>query len=351
MTDTRRYFYLDLLRAAAISLVVLIHVVSNLVYKYNSLPPSWWWIANMLDGLARPGVPLFVMISGALLLDPRRAEPPGDFLARRLRKVLLPFLVWSAVYLGWRVWYHGESLSLGGMLTALAEGSTYGHLWFVYMLLGLYLAAPILRAFARAADRRLLGYFLLLSLAAACVAPLLNRALGIEIGLQFAAVGGYAGYFVLGHYLQRYPVRLKRSWPWIALYAAAALFTVLGSGWLTVRQGGSFSDLFYDYLSPGVVVMSACLFAWARAANLERLEGSRLARQGVLLLSSTSFSIYLMHVIVLEVFKGGIFGLHLSATSVHPLVGIPLTLAVTLGLCAGTARLAQRVPLLREIFP
>lgn len=340
-----RHVYLDALRALAIVMVVAVHTVSNLMYKYNTLPAAWWWIANIVDSLSRACVPLFVMVSGALLLAPEREESLRVFFGKRLRKVLLPFLIWTVVYVLWRLFYHQETLSAGDILTGFYEGTLYGHLWFVYMLLGLYLATPLLRALVRGANERTLRYFIGLWFIIVSLVPLANLLTGAAPGVGFVVATGYTGYFVLGFVLHRSPVRPGAGWA--AAAGAAALVTMFGTYWITLRNGGQYDGLFYDYLSPNVIIMTVFLFMLARSLPWEAmLQRSRAVKLTLTALSSTSYSIYLMHVLVLEVFKQN----RLSATSIHPLVGIPLTIGATLVVCVAVTLLMRRVPLLKEVF-
>ena len=81
-----KYFWVDVLRVFAIVAVVVVHVSADIITEWNSMPRSWWWAANFYDSLARGGVPVFVMLSGALLLP--QAESYRDFFKKRLQRIL-----------------------------------------------------------------------------------------------------------------------------------------------------------------------------------------------------------------------------------------------------------------------
>src|SRR6266403_4519827 len=93
--EPSRMFYTDAIRAYAIVSVVFLHVVSPIVGHPSTVSRAWWWMANVYDAFLRPCVPLFVMVSGLLLLDPRKADPLGLFFKKRMMKVLVPFLFWG----------------------------------------------------------------------------------------------------------------------------------------------------------------------------------------------------------------------------------------------------------------
>lgn len=91
----------DLIRTLAIGLVVLLHA-SNEALQASSVPMPFWWTALVYKSLSLSCVPLFVMLSGALLLQPAKLnEPIRVFLKKRLTRIGLAFVFWSMVYLAW----------------------------------------------------------------------------------------------------------------------------------------------------------------------------------------------------------------------------------------------------------
>ena len=95
-----KYFWVDVLRVFAIAAVVIVHVSADIITEWSAVPRSCWWIANFYDSLARGAVPLFVMVSGALLLP--KAESYRDFFVKRFQRIVIPFIVWTVFYLLWR---------------------------------------------------------------------------------------------------------------------------------------------------------------------------------------------------------------------------------------------------------
>ena len=213
----------DLIRAVAVFLVLLLHAAAEPVIA--QLPPTeaWrWWAAHGYDSLARPCVPMFVMLSGALLLAPGKHEDLPSFFRKRLGRIGLPFLFWAAVHFAWRLWVQHEPLTLIGVARNLVEGSPYFHFWFIYMLLGLYLVTPGLRALLAAASTATLRYLLALWFIATAGVPLLARWTGVNLGSSgMLTLTGFVGYFVLGAYLRNHRPRLR----------TAALLWLLGLGW------------------------------------------------------------------------------------------------------------------------
>ena len=88
MEEQKKYFYsADIIRAIAIILVVIIHISSELVNTPRIFLTPDWWFANFIDSLARVAVPLFIMLSGFLILHPGKSYSAITFLKKRLGKI------------------------------------------------------------------------------------------------------------------------------------------------------------------------------------------------------------------------------------------------------------------------
>src|SRR5262249_18000032 len=132
----------------------------------------WWW-AHGFDSLARPCIPLFVMLSGALLLT-RPSWSPSNFVRKRMVGVAIPFVVWSALYSGWDYVLHGKSTTLTDFFRHLASGMidpTYPHLWFLPLILSLYTLVPFFRIYLLSSSQSNQLYFLIICLAVSTVIP------------------------------------------------------------------------------------------------------------------------------------------------------------------------------------
>ncbi|MHB8207651.1 acyltransferase, partial [Mucilaginibacter sp.] len=167
-TKFQQLDWINNLRVLAMFLVVILHTTSPLIMAYGKVPNTYWLIADFYNALARFGVPVFVMITGALLLS--RDYELGDFLKRRLWRIIPAFIFWSLVYIAYS-WYDEDIafttdvlINIKIVLHLLKIGASY-HLWYVYMLIGLYFIIPILSKFVRNATDKEILYFLLLWLA------------------------------------------------------------------------------------------------------------------------------------------------------------------------------------------
>lgn len=211
---------LDLLRVLACYMVLQVHAGEFYYIADGGLvaaggEPVW---ACWLNSLCRTAVPLFVMLSGFFLLPVR--ERTRDFFARRFVRVVVPFLVWCVLYAIYQ-FLTGRTDAAGALLGVcripVNFGVEIGHLWFVYMLLGLYLFAPVVSPWIETASRRAMEGYLALWAFTLCI-PYVHLVFPELLGECFwndtpmlYYFSGFLGYMVLAAYLRRYHAA-PRAW-------------------------------------------------------------------------------------------------------------------------------------------
>ena len=252
-----RLFFADVIRAYAIVLVVMLHISGTFVVRFGTLDRPAWWIMNIVDSFTRPAVPLFVMISGMFLLDPARREGIGVFFKNRLARIALPFLGWAMIYLAWRIIYHGESMTMEEAAREIIQGPVYTHLWFIYMVIGLYLLTPVLRIYVSNSSRDNQMYFLALWFVFAGVLPVLDRYTGLNLGI-YLPVLQFLGYYLLGHVLRDHYLSRKQTRWALLLVLGLTAFTATGSFALTIRNNGVFDGFTLWQYQPQCALDVSC---------------------------------------------------------------------------------------------
>lgn len=194
MSAKKRNAKLDMLRIVAILLVVLMH--SQRPYSNSSL------ISVGLSYMTAPGLVLFFMISGALLLDTDLSAK--EFLNRRFNKIVYPTIFWTFFYL--IVNYVSGDCALVTVLKSCLniplEEQGHGVLWFMYTLSGLYLLTPILSSWLKKASKHEIEFYLLLW-GITLLYPYLKLMLQVDetnTGILYY-FAGFVGYYLLGYYL------------------------------------------------------------------------------------------------------------------------------------------------------
>lgn len=315
--------WINNLRIIAMFLVVVLHTTSPMLMAYGKEPDSYWFIADFYNALSRFGVPVFVMITGALLLN--RDYELGDFLRKRLGRIFPPFIFWSAVYILYS-WYNEDIVftdSISANITLVLHQFKYGayyHLWYVYMLIGLYFIIPILGKFVRNASEKELLYFLLLWFVVVAISqPYLVR-YNPQIDLHY--ITGYIGYLVLGHYLafKQFPAWMNARW--FGILFLVSLTIIIAGTYFASMAGKGLSTLFYEPISPTIVLLSGSAFMMGKLSTIKLSPKLKKVRD---LAGSYTFGIYLSHALILTVFDDPDYGININYKLCTPFISIPLT--------------------------
>jgi surface polysaccharide O-acyltransferase-like enzyme len=341
-----------LIRTLAIVLVILLHA-SNETLEAPSVPGMYWWTAVVYKTLALSSVPLFVMLSGALLLQPAKLnEPIRVFLKKRLSRIGLAFAFWSAVYLAWGFYISQLPVTLNnvtqGILFGLFSGSYY-QFWFIYLIVGLYLITPILRVIVTYGNMRILRYLILLWFLGVAIVPLIQLISGYVLDSTVFVIGGWVGYFVLGTYLQK--IKLRSSILYGLLFLGF-IWTIFGV-WLMNYPLSSLGQnyFFFDYLTANVIIGSAALFMLLIKFHADWPGNNHtIASRIVQAISRNTLPIFLFHVIILESFERGFFGFTLSFTTLNPIIEIPLITVLTLFITLGLILIMRKIPVLKKLI-
>ena len=340
----RRYLYLDIARIGAILGVIAIHNWSLL----NLLVPgsASWWADDVLFHVGRWAVPVFVMMSGGLLLQTNRIEQPLDFYRRRLWRVGLPGIFWIAAYFMFRGTVLNQELTRRSIFTDLANATPFTHLYFVYVIVGLYLATPLIRPFVTAAGRR----------AVAIAASLFLGVIGLDATLPYLIGAGtrvtgltywlpFVGYYLAGAAL--FGLHLSRARVLLVAGAAVAAVAVqiLANYWLTVGADGTWANYARNYWSPFTIVAALAIFTLAARETAGQHRSGRWAVV-VRRLGEATFGVYLIHEMLLY-----LHALNFVHGSAEQLVvaRIPTYFSAIVGSFT-IVLVARRIPIVRSVF-
>lgn len=337
-------------------LVLLLHAANEYYTTILATPLEsglYWWTSTVYKSFTLPCVPLFIMLSGALLLQPSKLnEPIRFFFKKRFNRIGLAFIFWSLVYLGWAFFISGTPVTFNnlieGALFSFFSGSYY-HFWFLYLIIGLYFLTPILRAVVSNDSQKILKYLITLWFIGVSVVPVIQLITGYALNDTLFVMGGTIGYFVLGIYLQRIDVRSSILY---GLFFASIIFTIM-STWLMRFQFYSIDQnyFFFDYLSVNVILASVTMFIILNKFPADWPQDKHpFLRRVVHAISQNTLSIYLFHLIIMETLQRGYLGFQLSLTTINPIIGVPVITTVTLFITLGLILLMKKVPVLKTII-
>jgi surface polysaccharide O-acyltransferase-like enzyme len=352
-----RIVWVDVLRFLAIFMVICVHCSDpfNISPEARSNPEYNLW-GGLYGSLLRPCVPLFVMITGLLLLPVRQSI--GDFYHKRLMRIAVPFLLWSVLYnlFPWVTGLLGlpstflsktfayaspdASQSLADALKNIAlipvKFNEYTiHTWYLYMLIGLYLYLPFFSAWVEKATVHQKRIFLALW-AVTLFLPYVYQFYSPDVfGAcawnsygTFYCFAGFNGYLLLGHYLTKEQASLsvqKTVILSLILFVAGYVATYFGFRGITENPHCTEREmeLFFLYCSPNVMLMTTAVFLLVSKIRIHAKWAVRLFAN----LTKCGLGIYLIHYFVVG------FGYRLADILQLPIsVRIPISAAIVMTL-------------------
>ena len=154
----KRIVFLDYMRVIACFMVIMVHSCEFFFIDGANIgirtPGDGFWV-SVIDSAFRCSVPLFVIISAYLLVPISGAV--SEFFKKRFVRVLVPFIVWSVLYATLpALWGAMDSADVVASLMRLAYNfnDASGHMWFIYMLIGLYLFMPVISPWLEKAGKK-----------------------------------------------------------------------------------------------------------------------------------------------------------------------------------------------------
>ncbi len=322
----QRKDYLDFLKGVAIFAVIVIHVSTEGFYRELSL--SNVIICTTVYSLARFSVPVFLMTTGVVFLEPNKQLTIKRIFSKYILNIIIAAFIWGAIYKVINVFLNGGFNGIFNVIKAyIKEFCTADlefHFWYVYALIGIYLALPILRAFVKGADRRTIEYFLL-------VWAIFNMLFIIvqggyfeflnNLSNNFRFIGlfiGYIGYPVLGYYLNTYEQKKVNK---IVLTVGAVVVFCLGLSF-TIYDKITLGDIrveYMSYLSPVVVLYAIVIFLLVKNKKIYSGFFSKVFKR----IGKQTLGIYFMHMtFVILFFRTGLIpiGILFSCSPIDILV-------------------------------
>lgn len=373
----QRMVWLDVIRCVAMLMVIGVHCIDPFYISptMRAIPEYTHWAA-IYGSLLRPSVPLFVMMTGLLLL-PIKQQPIGIFYKKRIYRVLFPFLIWSVLYSTFP-WFTGllglpkeiigdffcytqghESQSLVDSLKDVAMipfnfSHKENHMWYIYLLIGLYLYMPFFSAWVEKASQKTKQIFLFIWIISLFipylreyVANLLFDRSGYVFGTDtwnefsmFYYFAGFNGYLLLGHYVKQgnHWSLLKTFLICAAMFAVGFYVTYTGFSTTAANPNATETEmeLYFTFCSPNVLLMTLAAFLFMQKVVVT----TPMVVRALSNMTKCGFGIYIVHYLVV-----GPFFLLIGPSAIPIPLQVPL-MAVGIFVCswAFTALIYKLMP-------
>ncbi|MBR5418948.1 acyltransferase family protein [Candidatus Saccharibacteria bacterium] len=335
-----RIAYFDYLRVAAIVAVVFLHVAANKWYS-TDVNGFAWQTFNIYDSIARWGVSIFVMISGALFLS--KETPTKILYKKHILRLLIAFLVWSIIY----ALINGKSFDIPGLVSVIKG---HYHMWFIPMIIGLYMCVPLLKPIVKKTETT--KYFLFLSLIFAFIIPEATRLISVfgdstinKIAgaasswisdMHLDMILGYTSIFVLGYYLHEKQLEKKhRLWIYVG-GVIGAIATIMLSVAASLKAQKAVG--FYGNFTLNVLLEAIAVFTWFKYRDFKN-------NKVISGLSKLSFGVYLVHPLVLQKLSQWT---GLTTRSFNAVLSVPTIVGIVLLVSFSISAILKCIPIVKK---
>ena len=313
-------------------------------------------------------VPLFVMISGMFNIEKYNAGQPLKTgilkIAKKIGRIYCALIFWALFY---KIFvpvisnYHLKEF-IANPLSFLniheiiyypykaIGGDSWYHLWFLYMIIGLYLLTPLVKVFVSNCQKNYLIYFMLIVFLVGMGVPFYNfintlkdiPLLPHKIHINAPELSGFIGYYIAGYFFSKYKLSKKIEYSIYALGIVSTAFTILGNSFISIKTGQN--EKLLHPLAPNIMLETIALFLFVKN-KFENIHFSVLFRNTIVNMSKCTFGIYLVHDFMIK-FVNIYFGLHWN--TFNPLISVPVICILVFLLSYLAAFTISKIPLLNK---
>ncbi|WP_097033683.1 acyltransferase [Clostridium tertium] len=315
MNKSSRIYSFDVLRAISTIAIIAIHVSDGVFLGTGDFSFQWWY-GIIIQGVVRIALPIFFMLSGALILN-GKDEDIISFYKKRVIRVIVPLFVYSAIYLivynyKWSIFYNYNIIK---SVLDIIKGPVFYHLWFVYSIIGIYIVAPFIKIMIKNLSDRLLT-FLILTIIIIRIGQTYLPIFDLYLGINNIIFDNWILYFILGYFLSKKYVIEKRKFIYL-LGIISYIMTII-----ILRFIPKANSNIYDF-APTMICMSSAVFLLFNN-TIKCVKENRYIK----LISKYSYSIYLIHAFVLAYIVSDKLGI--GALTINPVIGVIITVSITL---------------------
>ncbi len=300
--NRNRIEYISLASVVSAIAVVFLHT-NGCFFAFSTA--RYWFTANIMESVFYFAVPIFFMISGAMLIDYDERYDTKTFFLKRINKTVIPFIIWSLVGLVFQVYYlHSVNIS-DVNLTYIVNGLSTGHLtrvfWFFIPLFCNYLVIPLFSAVPKDKNMKLFTYLVGVGFVLNILVPFIISVfgLGIDWRLTLGVSAGFLFYTLTGYLLHKYELDRKFQLL-IYLFAVIGLVIRIVGTYTLSMDAGTLVTTYNGYTDLPCVLYSFGVFVFIKYDLVKIMKFAGVSKL-VNFLNPYTFGIYLLHYFIMEI--------------------------------------------------
>lgn len=346
MTENKRIEYISL--ASVLSAIAVIYLHANGCF-WEFSTSRYWITANLIESVFYFAVPIFFMISGAMLIDYNKRYGLKEYFSKRITKTLIPFIIWSFIGLFIQIYYMHtikiSSVNLTYIINGLLNGNLVQVYWFFIPLFCIYLSIPVFALIPDDKKKDILIYVCSLTFILNILIPFLISVFGLKIDYSISiAVGGGSLFFALaGYLLHKYEISRKYRLILYILAVFGFLMHFFGTYYLSMAAGDVVKT-YKGFTNVPSILYSIGVFVFIKYDLIKLMKLDIISRI-VKFLDYYTLGIYLIHWYLLEFI---LRTFHLANTSIVYRLFAPLIVVVISVIIIYVVR---KIPIIEKILP
>lgn len=341
----KRIIYFDILNILACISVVFLHC-NGIVHTYSV--NTYWKTSLIFEVVCYWAVPVFLMLTGATLMNYREKYDTKTFLKKRLVKVVIPFIFWAAIMIIWK--YMTGRLNINNwsiteivnIIFANKEEETY---FFMFLIIGVYLTLPMLSVLSDKKYRKILWYIVAIIFITKSILPVLCKSFGITYNSDLSIlINGYLIFVILGHLLSTTELSKNKRYIIYLLGILSCILRYVVTYYLSTKNG-AVDRILFSYTQFHSVFLAVAVFEFIKSIKWDKIIKNDKISNVLSQIASCSFGIYLIHKIVIYYLRP-LLGLP-NYSIIWRTVGAMLTYIV----CLLIVYILKKIPILKKVVP
>lgn len=344
-----RKLYLDFLRIIAILMVIYNHTNERGFYRFldSKFPFVWSTLAAIL---CKNGVPIFFMITGALLI---KKEETLKKTLMRIPKILIDLILFSVIYFWIDSTINGSNFSFIEVMSKIIR-ENYWHLWYLYAYIALIITLPFLRELVKGLTGYSLLYMFILSTVLMVFIPIFEYFfIAINVSLKPTwIINNIFIYPILGygiHYiLDITKIRRKHLALMWFITIGEFIISVICEYYLLIKEPGNGTELF---LANSCLISATTIFLTIKC-YCQKITVSNNWYKGITETGKCTFGIYLLHILFLWKipFLNNIWNEIETISTIGEHIGVFITCILVFVICGICTYILRKIPIIHLLF-
>ena len=343
---SNRIEYISL--ASVVSAIAVIYLHANGCF-WTFSTSRYWFTANIIESVFYFAVPIFFMISGAMLIGFTDRYDLKTYFSKRIHKTFIPFIVWSFLGLAFEIFYlHSVKISkvdLTYIINGLVQGNLVQIYCFFIPLFCAYLAIPLFSLVPEDKRKEIFTYLTTLAFVLNILIPFIISVFNLKIhwGISIAVSSGFLFYTLTGYLLHKYDLNKKYRLILYTLAIIGLLMHIIGTYTLSMNAG-EIIKTYKGYNNLPCVLYSLGVFVFIKYDLVKIMKFDWIGRT-VNYLNYYTFGIYLIHWYLLKIILNVS---HISRFSIAFRLLSPIAVLIV---SVGIIWILRKIPIVKEIVP